>query len=165
MKKKNIILKAQRFWVLFCFLALSNVLSAENSEILMIEFVDGTNVQLELSDAPLISFSDAFLVVQSKKVTAEYEQEKIAGFRFMPVPTQIKENLKANSIYVQYVNKESVKIIGAKGMAIRIYKIDGMNVFSQKVDSDEFTVPLCALEKGVYILKLSNGLRFKFYKE
>lgn len=164
MKKKEV-LKTQRFWVLFCFCALCNALSAENSEMLMIEFVDGTNVQLELADTPLVSFSDAFMVVQSKKVTAEYEQEKVAGFRFVPIPTQIKENLRANSIYVQYVNRENVKIIGAKGMAIRIYKIDGTNVVSQKVDSDEFAVSLCALTEDVYILKLSNGLQFKYYKK
>ena len=57
------------------------------------------------------------------------------------------------------VNQSKVKVTGAQGQTLEIYKITGLHIEKIKIDSNDKTVDLGNLQKGCYILKVGKVVR------
>lgn len=79
------------------------------------------------------------------------------GYAFTPADN--KENVEAEVSTVTVItNQSSVRIIGAQGQTLEVYKITGIHIEKVKIDSNDKTIDL-NLQKGCYILKIGKVVR------
>ena len=78
----------------------------------------------------------------------------VTSYAFTPA-----ENIEAEVAGVNIdVNQSKVKITGAQGQTLEVYKITGVHIEKIKIDSNDKSIDL-NLPKGCYILKVGKVVR------
>jgi len=147
--------------------------SQEEYTTLVVEMNDGTSVNYMLSQKPKISLKQNDVVIDFNMnndygLSATYGQSDVKTFYFKEFdPVSIKDNeLLQNDLRVTHLDGQTVRISGTeKNDHVAIYTLDGRIMQSNITFADNETViNIAALEKGIYIIKVSDKQTFKVLK-
>lgn len=106
----------------------------------------GTTVQVEKFDGTTISNDMADIIYFSAKL----ESTNI-------VTPQNSSNL------VEYISSDEISVNSTAGATIEIYNMSGSHISTRQLDTDNGTISIATLPKGIYILR-ADGRTAKFLK-
>lgn len=139
--------------------------ATETHDVITIEFKDGTSVEYELLSKPKVYFAPPVMVVTIGNASVEYEIKNVSDFHFSLAATDVREVLEEHRVRISYVSNDLVNILGALACNASLFDIGGHLLRKQKIDTNDYTISLVGLPKGVYLLKLSNGYSLKISKK
>ena len=137
---------------------------------LVVELNNGSSVNYILKQKPTIKMgkTDVIVTTGDNNLSATYNHADVKQFYFKEFDrTAIEENITPQKVLkITYVDGENVRISGTEANdRISLYTIDGQMMQNHISANDEETiVHIGSLEKGIYIIQLSNKQSFKVVK-
>lgn len=151
--------------VLFLCFFMINIQSQDNK--LLIRFKDGSSQQIGLKTIKNVSFpSTNMRVSQTDRTYLLYSNSSVQSMCFVTIVDDIPAVSQIPSGFV-YPNptKGIINFTGLsdKFVALKLYNIDGMQVFCAKINSSVQSVNIDFLPRGIYLINV-NGQQSKLIK-
>ena len=139
---------------------------ANDYNVLIIQFVDGTTQSYVLETRPKVTFDSRNLYVQSPYVDDKYEYENVKKFVFETHDLSGIQTVKGGECRLTLIGGNSATVSGLEaGLAAMLCDTAGRKVQATKADAaGSVTFNLQGLPVGAYIIALSNGKSFKILK-
>ena len=131
---------------------------------LVITAKDGTESRYRLRSLPRVTVEKPYLIVRSDGTEISFDLDELRYMHYEedPTPTAIDTVNEPKAAADQEEDTIYFNNLPT-GTTVSIYTIDGKQVFSHVSDGNTFSLPLCTLKSGVYIVK-ANGLTYKIQK-
>lgn len=146
-------------------LAIATTAIAETQPGIILRLKDGSTVGFTLESKPKILTYSSSLEIVTDKTTVSYSYSKIASIYSGNVdgggiesPTIDK---KADVLFTIIDNGVEVSGLEA-GEAVTAYTPDGRSVCTARANTDKETLRMAMPSSGVYIIRTSGGVSFKF---
>ena len=135
--------------------------------LLVIEFIDGTNVSFSLSKKPLLTFADHKLCVSVEGQMSEFELSDVENFHFVEETSGINTPKSDDDITIIWQGDDRVIISGADlSPKVCLYDIEGKYYPNRiTVIGNLSEVSLSYLPKGIYLLKINNQRTLKIIRK
>lgn len=139
---------------------------AEDYNVLVIQFADGTMQSYVLETRPKVTFDATKLYVKSQYVDDVYEYQKVQKFIFETHDISEIQVVRENECRLAFIGGNAVTVSGlAAGCTATLCDTAGRRVQKTKADdAGSVTFNLQSLPTGAYIIALSNGKSFKILK-
>ena len=112
--------------------------------------------------------TDVIVTTGDNNLSATYNHADVKQFYFKEFDrTAIEENITPQKVLkITYVDGENVRISGTDANdRINLYTIDGRMIQNRiSANAEETIVHIGSLEKGIYIIQVSNKQSFKVVK-
>lgn len=153
-------------WILALLLPLRAL--ANETKMLVVGFVDGSVIQLALSDTPHVSFPGDNIHVESALLSADYPRYRVVDMHFegavdMGILTPKDGNRSPLSI--DYRQSGELVIRGDIGShAVRVYNTSGA-LIKTIIPSDKSCIRIstAGFGKGVYVVNIQDITSFKIH--
>lgn len=149
--------------LLLCGSSNSAVAGDENGDMLVVELVTGETHTFELSDKPVVTFSENALIVTSDVLTVElpiaYADVKNIGFKVAGTVTGTDETtLTHRRLSVKFTDENTFVVQGAdEGAGVKVYAVDGKAMPADVMrDDDRISVRLNNYRRGTYIIMIGK---------
>ena len=146
----------KKILVLLVSVLLSIALYAQEKNTLVISLTNGSLHTFRLSEKPIITLPDGYVVVNGSAETT-YLQSEVEKFYFVDIPDGI-DSVNEDNVTFNYRDGENVQISGLKeNTSISVATLDGKILFTQKCDkSGKATISLGSHSQGVYIISFGG---------
>ena len=158
-------MKRLKYLIIVVMLAIATSAMAETQPGIILRLRDGSTVGFTLESKPKIIPYNYSLEIVTDKTTVSYSYSKIAsiysgnvGGGGIESPTIDK---KADVLFTIIDNGVEVSGLGA-GETVTAYTPDGRSVCSVRANTDNETLRMTMPSSGVYIIRTSGGISFKF---
>ena len=158
-------MKKLKYLIIVVMLAIAATAMAETQPGIILRLKDGSTVGFTLESKPKILPYSSSLRIVTDKTTVSYSYSKIASIYSGNVdgggvesPTIDK---KADVLFTIIDN--SVEVSGLEaGETVTAYTPDGRNVYTARANTDNEILRMAIPSSGVYIIRTSGGVSFKF---
>ena len=153
------------FLLLFC-LCMSSMMWAKDY-LLVIDFIDGTDMSFALSTRPMLSFAEQKIIVSAEGQKTEIELVNVANFHFKEDVSDIRSPHVDDEYTIVWQGDDQIVISNIKaGTMVRLYGIDG-TFYPNCVNTidDRQVVSLASLPKGIYLLNINNHRTLKINRK
>ena len=149
----------------FFLLCLISFVWADTGTSLIVESVSGEKFCFLLVNSPELTFNDRTLYVQDNTKTESIKIDNVLQYYFISEETDISSVESKAGIRLYYDTNGNVVVEGFDQPAqIRIYSVNGLEYSDCiSVINNKAVVSLSSLQKGVYIISISNQ-QIKVYK-
>ncbi len=158
-------MKRLKYLIIVVMLAITTSAMAETQPGIILRLRDGSTVGFTLESKPKILPYSSSLRIVTDKTTVSYRYSEIASIYSGSVdgggiesPTIDK---KADVLFTIIDNSVEVSGLGA-GETVTAYTPDGRSVCSVRANTDNETLRMTMPSSGVYIIRTSGGISFKF---
>ena len=153
------------FLLLFCLCMSSMVWAKEY--LLVIDFIDGTDMSFALSTRPMLSFAEQKLIVSAEGQKTEIELVNVANFHFKEDLSDIRSPRVDEEYTIIWQGDDRIVISNIPpGTMVRLYGVDGTFYpnFVKAIDNRQ-EVSLASLPKGIYLLNINNHRSLKINRK
>ncbi len=158
-------MKRLKYLIIVVMLAITTSAMAETQPGIILRLRDGSTVGFALESKPKILPHSSSLEIVTDKTTVSYSYSNIASIYSGNVdgggiesPTIDK---KADVLFTIIDN--SVEVSGLEaGETVTAYTSDGRSVCTARANADNETLRMTMPSSGVYIIRTSGGVSFKF---
>lgn len=158
-------MKKLKYLIIVVMLAIAATAMAETQPVIILRLKDGSTVGFTLESKPKILPHSSSLEIVTDKTTVSYSYSKIASIYSGNVdgggvesPTIDK---KADVLFTIIDNGVEVSGLNA-GETVTAYTPDGRNVYTARANTDNEILRMAIPSSGVYIIRTSGGVSFKF---
>ena len=156
----------KRLFLFLLTLCLSSMLWAKDY-LLVINFIDGSEMTFALAKQPVITFADQIIRVKVGSRSSEFEMSDVMNFHFKEDPSDIRSPRLGEDFEISWQGEDLIVISNATpDTLIRLYGIDG-TFYPNRVnaDGDRIEISLSALPKGIYLLNFNNSRTLKINRK
>lgn len=151
-------------WAMLCLFG-GVTAHAEDLNVLVIQFADGTAQSYVLETRPKVTFDAEKLYVKSTNVDDAYEYRSVKKFVFETHNLSGIQTIRENECRLAFLGGEATVGGLVTGSTATLCDTAGCNVLKAKADAaGSVTFNLQGLPAGTYIIALSNGKSFKILK-
>ena len=162
--KRSTRLQRVALWAMLCLFG-SVTAHAEDFNVLVIQFADGTAQSYVLETRPKVTFDAEKLYVKSTNVDDAYEYRSVKKFVFETHNLSGIQTIRENECRLAFLGGAATVGGLATGSTATLCDTAGRNVLKAKADAaGSVTFNLQGLPAGAYIIALSNGKSFKILK-
>ena len=142
--------------------------TSEQSSMLTVSYLTGSEVQYALSTIGKLSFStdSVFLISNSNEVLGREAKEKVRAIIFTSKTSSSMSMADANTVHVfPNPTAAALQIVGIKANTpLRIYSTDGYLLYSTSANEGVTVLPVSQLQGGTYLLQINTQV-VKFIKQ
>lgn len=135
---------------------------------LVIDFTDGTDLTIALSEQPTLSFSSQKLFINVVGQSSEFELSSVSNFHFKEGSSDIESPPVEDDYTIQWKADDQIVISNAShATSIRLYGIDG-NTYASQIsiaNGDCLVISLSGLPKGIYLLNINKHRTIKINRK
>ena len=149
--------------IIMAMIALPNLAQQEKLHLVR-EKSDNSTQSIALDALQRITFSGTTVnIEQTDGNTIKNEMSDIMRIAAYTGETSLT-TLKANDKNpIQYISSDEISVNAPAGSIIEIYSVNGSHISTTRQYSDNGTLSIAALPKGIYLLR-TNGRTYKFLK-
>lgn len=158
-------MKRLKYLIIVVMLAIATTAMAETQPGIILRLRDGSTVGFTLESKPKIITHSETLEIYTDKTEVSYRYQEVKSIYSGNVdgggiesPTIDK---KADVLFTIIDNGVEVSGLGA-GETVTAYTPDGRNVCTARANTDSETLRMAMPSSGVYIIRTSGGISFKF---
>lgn len=151
----------------FALLLTCTAMRADDEQMLVVSFIDGSEIQLALSDTPRLAFPDDKVTVTAKQFSAEYPLYRVLDIRFVgatdvegitPATQDDKSRLR-----IDYRTADEVVIYGdLSGHTVSLFTVGGSRLKTcSATTGGEVHISTAGLTPGTYIVGINGHSSFK----
>lgn len=145
-------------------LCLSVMAEGENTN-LVVWSKDGHKVAYALSETPKLTFTETDLVIETSKVTVNYNLENLARFTYEGGEEEAIRSLETGDNTFRFDGDMLLFPSLAAGSNVSIHSLSGAQIINKTIQTaGEYSFPLSHLDAGVYVVVV-NGLTYKILKK
>lgn len=138
-------------------------LAQENNLSIVIE-KEGTSQEIAFDQLQRITFSGTTVNMFTKDgFTVSNDMYDIYRIGFNETSTNISSNTQEGNNLLGYISNEAIVINSLAGTTIEIYNVNGNHISSTRLKSDNETISIASLPKGIYLVR-TNCKTAKFLK-
>lgn len=138
-------------------------LAQENNLSIVIE-KEGTSQEIAFDQLQRITFSGTTVNMFTKDgSTVSNDMYDIYRIGFNETSTNISSNTQEGDNLLGYISNEAIVINSLAGTTIEIYNVNGNHISSTRLKSDNETISIASLPKGIYLVR-TNCKTAKFLK-
>lgn len=160
----------KKLTLVFLLLSCATIgINASEEKILIVEMQSGDKTTFLLTEKPEMSFSNHVLFIGINGKDTSFEISQVKQFYFEDASSQAGISLpqQDGELHVIYQTNDKLVIDGiGQNDKIRIYSIDGKTFTTDVVTSNgRAEISLSTLNKGTYLINVSNKQVFKIYRK
>lgn len=127
-----------------------------SAQSILIQGKDGGTTELSIGELRKLSFEGSNMIATYNSGNRDsYAMSAIGKLQFdgslAVQPVSLMEDHISYSASIG-----QAQVLGSKGQNLSVYSVSGSKLLDLRIDSDEETVDLSGLQKGVYLLKLGS---------
>lgn len=124
----------------------------EKREAVVIQKADNTDLTVEFSASPVLSFRNDSLVITAGDVSIFALSDVRKVYFGAAVPTSVSNVSAGQRLY--FADSQTIIATGISQEDVAVYNINGMKMPAEiSRTADGFTISLSALPRGIYIIK------------
>jgi len=141
--------------------------AADEQQLLVVNFIDGTSLELALSETPRLQFPDTRIVVEAGTFAAEYQRYRIKDIHFanaVDVDAIVMPQTDSRSQWrIDYTRPDEVIVTGPmEGRSVSLYSVGGARIDRHSAMSpSSCRLSLAGLSAGTYIVSVDGVTSFK----
>lgn len=142
---------------------------ADSDKALIVVLTNGSEIKFALADKPELSFnsSSRSLLIDVKSQYNSFEIDLVKEFYFAKAHVGIEQVLQEESLVVTSQTDNAITIEGLRNNEhVGVFSIDGKQMpASTDYNTNQVTISLESLPKGVYLIKIGNRQTFKINRK
>lgn len=157
----------KKVFVIICLLMATVGVRADEEQMLVVSFIDGSTLELALSETPHLSFPEDKVLITSSRLSAGYPLYRVLDLHFRnafdvegikTIGSDAKQRLR-----IEYKTADELVIHGnLQGHTISLFNVDGRLLRTVlPVKSDELHINTSDLNTGVYVVTVNGVTSFK----
>lgn len=149
-----------------CSVTVSDIEQTESKKTnLVVWSKEGHKVAYALSETPKLTFTETDLVIETSRVTVNYNLDNLARFTYESDEEEAIHNLETGDNTFRFDGDMLLFPSLTAGSTVSIHSLSGALIIYKTIQTaGEYTFPLSHLDKGVYMVTV-NGLTYKIVKK
>ncbi len=151
--------------LIFCFSVSCRIWATDY--LMVIDFADGSEMNIGLSKHPVLTFVEQKLCVSAEDEKSEFELADVVNFHFAEDPAALPALHEEDDFHMVWQSDDLIVISHVSSdTRVLLYGMDGTS-YTNRVNARDshFEVSLSDLPKGIYLLNINSNRTLKITRK